>query len=481
MANVNRRQFLASMAAMPLFLRAAAARKLNFIFILIDDMGWTDAACFGSKFYETPNIDRLAAQGMKFTNNYAACPVCSPTRASIMTGRYPARLHLTDWIPGRKQWPAAKLLVPQFNQELPLPEVTIAEALKPAGYASASIGKWHLGGPGFWPENQGFDVNIGGTQRGSPASYFGPFDLPGLQGATKDDYLTDRLSEEALKFVEHNKDRPFVAYLPHYAVHIPLQAKQTILAYYQAKARPEEPQHDATYAAMIQSVDEAVGQMMKKLDELKIADRTVVFFTSDNGGLIYEGGQKKPVTSNLPLRAGKGHVYEGGIRVPLIVRWPGVVKPGSVCDAPVSSVDYFPTMVELAGARPGADHPVDGHSLVPLLEHGRSRELEARPLFWHYPHYSNQGGAPAGAVRLGDYKLIEFYEDNRLELFNLAEDIGEQKNLVRRLPNKAAELHGLLKQWRVSVDAAMPQANPSYDPEKADQHLTGAQPKTNPI
>lgn len=469
------------MAALPLFLRAAAARKLNFIFILIDDMGWTDLGCFGSKFYETPNIDRLAAEGMKFTNAYAACPVCSPTRASIMTGKYPARLRLTDWIPGRKQWPAARLLTPQFNQQLPLEEVTVAEALKPAGYASASIGKWHLGGEGFSPETQGFDLNIGGTFRGSPASYWGPFDLPGLKGGSSDDYLTDRLSTEALKFVEDNKDRPFVAYLPHFAVHIPLQAKQKLIEHYGAKAKPDDPQHDATYAAMVQSVDEAVGQMMKKLDELGLAQRTVVFFTSDNGGLIHEGVRKEPVTSNLPLRAGKGHLHEGGIRVPLIVRWPGGIKPGGVCHVPVSSVDYLPTMLELASARPDAAHPVDGRSLAPLLKQGGSRQLENRPLFWHYPHYSNQGGVPSAAVRLGDWKLIEFYEDGRLELFNLADDIGERKNLVQRQPKKAAELHELLKKWRTSIDAAMPQPNPDYDPEKADQRLTGTQPKTDPM
>ncbi|MCX6614710.1 MAG: sulfatase [Acidobacteria bacterium] len=481
MSSIDRRLFLTQMAAVPLFLRAAAAQKLNFIFILIDDMGWTDLGCFSSRFYETPNIDRLAAEGLKFTDAYAACPVCSPTRASIMTGRYPARLHLTDWIPGRKQWPAARLLTPQFNQQLPLDEVTIAEALQPAAYASASIGKWHLGGEGFSPETQGFDFNIGGTFRGSPASYWGPFDLPGLKGGTSDDYLTDRLSTEALKFVEKNNDRPFVAYLPHFAVHIPLQARQKLIEHYRAKAKPDDPQHDATYAAMVQSVDEAVGKLMRKLDELGIAERTVIFFTSDNGGLIYEGSRKEPVTSNLPLRAGKGHLYEGGIRVPLIVRWPGVVKPGSVCHVPVSSVDYFPTMLELAGARPDAAHPVDGRSLVPLVKQTSSRKLEARPLFWHYPHYSNQGGVPSAAVRLGDYKLIEFYEDGRLELFNLADDIGERKNLVKKQPKKAAELHELLKKWRASVDAAMPQLNPNYDPAKAAQGLAGAQPKTEPI
>lgn len=451
---------------------AQGRRRPNFLFILIDDMGWRDLGVYGSTFYETPNIDRFASQGMRFTNAYAACPVCSPTRASILTGKYPARLHLTDWIPGRKQWPFAKLLTPEFEQQLRLEETTIAEALKPAGYATASIGKWHLGGPPFYPDHQGFDLNVGGTAKGQPGSYFGPWDLPNLQGGTKNDYMTDRLTEEAIRFIESNRNRPFFLYLPEFAVHLPLQAKQAAVERFKAKADPKAPQHDPVYAAMIQSVDEGIGRILKRLDELNIADRTVVFFMSDNGGLVYEGKRMEPVTSNLPLRGGKGHVYEGGIREPMMVRWPGVTKPGTSCDVPVTSVDFFPTILEIAGvSHTGA---VDGASFVPLLK-GRNRPVHDA-LYWHYPHYSNQGGKPAGAIRRGDYKLIEFYEDGRLELYNLRADLGERNNLAAREPERARKLHEDLKRWRDSVSASMPKPNPGYDAAKEDQGLTGANP-----
>ena len=396
--NLSRRELLrvtlgAGAAALP---SPCAAKPLNVIFILIDDMGWTDLGCYGSKFYETPNIDRLASEGMRFTNAYAACPVCSPTRAAIMTGKYPARLHLTDWIPGRRQWPTSKLLFLPFQQELPLAEITVAEMLKPAGYKSASVGKWHLGGEGFSPENQGFDLNVAGTFRGSPASYFGPFDLPNLKGGTKDDYLTERLTDEAEKFIEANRDRPFFLYLPEFAVHLPLQARQKIVEKYAAKADPKNPQHEPVYAAMVESVDQAVGRLTRKLEALGIAGRTVIVFTADNGGVRFEGKSKNPVTSNLPLRAGKGHVYEGGIREPLIVRWPGVVKPGSVCDVPVSSIDYFPTIREIAGVRSKLPDGMDGVSIVPLL---RGRTSLPRSV----PHRSAPDSARNGPERIGSF------------------------------------------------------------------------------
>ncbi len=454
--------------------KARSARPLNFIFILADDLGWTDLGCYGSRFYETPNLDNLAKQGMKFTNAYAACPVCSPTRASILTGKYPARLRLTDWIPGRKQWPTARLLTPPFKQHLDLEELTIPKALKPTGYVSASIGKWHLGDEPFYPEKQGFDLNIAGTRRGSPVSYFGPFDLPGLQNSQKDEYLTDRLTAEALKFISKNRERPFFLYLAHFTVHIPLQAKEPVVARYKSKPVPSgQGHHNPVYAAMIESLDQGVGAILKKLDELRIADRTVIFFTSDNGGLMYEGSRKEAVTSNAPLRAGKGHLYEGGIREPLIIRWRGVVKPGTTCDEPIISVDYFPTILEMAGIK--ARSTVDGLSIVPLLKQTGGLQREA--LYWHYPHYSNQGGAPGGAIREGDYKLIEFYEDAHRELYNLKQDVGERNSLTEKEPAKTEELHQLLKRWRASVDAPMPVLNPNYDPAKADQGLTGADPK----
>jgi arylsulfatase A len=365
----------------------------NFVFILIDDMGWKDIGCNGSTFFETPNIDRLAAQGMRFTDAYAACPVCSPTRASILTGKYPARLHLTDWLPGRTDRPSQKLLRPKFQQFLPLEEVTLARALKPLGYVSASIGKWHLGGADYFPEKHGFDINIGGSDRGSPPSYFAPyrnrsFGIPKLEEAPKGEYLTDRLTHEAEQFIEANHHRPFFLYLAHYAVHIPLEAKQDIIAKYQAKARPGDSQNNPIYAAMVASVDASVGRLMKKLDDLRLSDRTVVFFTSDNGGLSVKEGPNTPSTSNAPLRAGKGYLYEGGIREPLIIRWPGPVKPGSTCSVPVSSVDYFPTILSLADGQADRQQVVDGKSLVPLLRQTGAFHREA--LFWHYPHYSNQ-------------------------------------------------------------------------------------------
>jgi arylsulfatase A len=442
----------------------AGQPKLNFVFILIDDMGWKDVGCYGSTFYKTPNIDRLAAQGMRFTDGYATCPVCSPTRASIMTGKYPARLHLTDWLPGRTDRPSQKLLRPNFRQYLQIEESTIAKALKPLGYVSASIGKWHLGGKPYYPEQHGFDFNVGGTERGSPPSYFFPyknpnFNIPTLPGGREGEYLTDRLTEEAEKFIDKNKDKPFFLYLAHYAVHIPLQAKKDILAKYQPEVKPGEEQNNPIYAAMVESVDQSVGRVMRKLEDLRIADRTVIVFTSDNGGLSVKEGPNTPSTSNFPLRAGKGYLYEGGIREPLVIRWAGTTKAGSVCNVPVSSVDFYPTVQEMAGL---PAQQIDGVSLIPLLKQTASLKRDA--LYWHYPHYSNQGGKPSGAVRKGDYKLIEFYEDGKLELYNLKEDIGEKNDLASKMPQKAKEMHAMLNEWRKAVDAQMPTPNPDYKP-----------------
>jgi arylsulfatase A len=433
--------------------------KLNFVFILIDDMGWKDLGCYGSTFHETPNIDRLAGQGMRFTDAYAACPVCSPTRASILTGKYPARLRLTDYLTGRSDRPSQKLLRPKVGQYLSLDEKTIARELKERGYVSASIGKWHLGGEPYSPVKHGFDVNVGGTITGSPPGGHFRFRTPTLAPRDDKEYLTDRLTEEAEKFMEQNKERPFFVYLSHYAVHIPLEAKNHLLAKYQAKKKPSDGQTNALYAAMVESVDDSIGRIMKKLDQLRIADRTVVFFTSDNGGLSVEEGPNTPATSNSPLRAGKGFLYEGGIREPLIVRWPGVVRPRSVCGIPVCSIDFFPTMLEMAGG-PADSTSVDGVSLVPLLKQTGERKREA--LYWHYPHYSNQGGRPSGAIRAGDFKLIEFFEDGRRELYNLREDIGEKSDLAATMPGKAEALHAMLNAWRRSVGAQMPTPNPRY-------------------
>jgi arylsulfatase A-like enzyme len=447
--------------------RADDPPRPNFVFILIDDMGWKDLECYGGAFYETPNIDMLAAQGMRFTNAYAAAPVCSPTRASILTGKYPARLHLTDFLTGRADRPSQKLLRPRALQYLPLEEVTIARALKPSGYVSACIGKWHLGGKPYYPEKHGFDVNIGGTDTGSPPGGHFHFRTPTLVARDDEDYLTDRLTEEAEKFIEQNKEKPFFLYLSHYAVHIPLQAKKALVAKYEAKAKSLPGQHNSIYAAMVESVDESVGRIVKKLEDLHLVERTVVFFMSDNGGLSAKEGPNTPATSNVPLREGKGFLYEGGIREPMIIKWPGATTPGSVCHLPVSSVDFYPTILAMAGVKEDARQALDGLSLVHLLK--QSGEWKRDALYWHYPHYSNQGGRPSGAIRQGNFKLIEFFEDSQLELYNLSEDIGEQTDLAAHEPEKAKQLHTLLVAWRNSVKAQIPTANPQYDPAKTKQ------------
>ena len=410
---------------------AAPPPPLNVLFILMDDLGWSDTQPYGNRFIDTPNLTRLASESVRFTNAYAACPVCSPTRASILTGQYPARLHLTDWIPGRKQWPYARLLTPAFEQALPADARTLAETLGPRGYRSAAIGKWHLGGAGHLPTDRGFDVNIGGTAAGQPPTYFGPLELPGLK-LEPGEFLTERLTLEGGRFLNDNRARPWFLYQAHFTVHMPLEARREVIEKYRKRNTGDV---DPIYCAMVESADDSVGRLLKSVEEAGVAQRTAVFFFSDNGGVRYQGRRKPPVTNNSPLRAGKGHLYEGGIREPLMVRWPGVTRGGAVNADPVSSVDFFPTICEMTGT-PGRG--IDGISLTPALRGGTPRE---RPLFWHYPHYSDQGGRPGGAVRLGDWKLIEFYEDSRLELFHLADDPGEQRNLVRKESGRAKKLH----------------------------------------
>ncbi|MEW5975419.1 MAG: sulfatase [Acidobacteriota bacterium] len=434
----------------------------NFVFILIDDLGWADLGCYGSRFHRTPNLDRLARQGMRFIHAYAACPVCSPTRASILTGKYPARLHLTDWLPGRPDQPSQKLARPLIRQALPLEEETVAEVLRSAGYKTAAIGKWHLGGKGYGPQQQGFDLNVAGDHTGTPLSYFYPFRkghsvMPGLERGTAGEYLTDRLTREAESFLEKSQDQPFFLYLSHYAVHIPMVAKADLVGRFEAAVNPSDPQHNPIYAAMLQSVDESVGRILQKLEELGLDQRTIVFFTSDNGGLSVEEGPHTPATSNVPLRAGKGYLYEGGIREPLMVRWPGVVRPGSVCRTPVTSTDFFPTILE--AAKLGPRKSVDGTSLVPLLQ---GRSWPSREIYWHYPHYSNQGGKPGGAIRQGRFKLIEFYEDQHVELYDLETDASEEHNLSGEKPTRAAALLKKLRTWQSDVGAQMMTLNPEY-------------------
>lgn len=439
----------------------AAAPKLNVVLILADDYGWTDLSCYGSKFYQTPNIDKLARDGMKFTQAYAACCVCSPTRGAIMTGKYPARTHITDWIPG--QMPEnPKLIVPNWTKYLPLTEVSLGRAFHNAGYATASIGKWHLGSEEYWPEKQGFDINIAGTERPNPKTYFAPYNIPTLKEGPPGEYLTDRLGDEVEKFIENNKDKPFFLYFPEFAVHLPLQAKKPIIAKYKKRIREGMAQTNAIYAAMIESMDDTVGRVRRKLDELNLSDKTVIVFASDNGGRV-------PTTSNLPLRVGKGSCYEGGTRVPLIVYWPHVTEPGSVCDTPVISMDFYPTLLEIVGEKKAAKKGIDGVSLIPLLK--QNGKLKRDELFWHYPHYQHYqlgGTTPYGAIRKGDFKLIEFFDDMRVELYDLKTDIGEQHNLAESMPKKVEELRKRLHEWRKEVGAQMPTRNPNYDPTRPE-------------
>jgi len=446
----------------------AADRKPNIVFILIDDMGWADGSCFGSKYYQTPQIDALASSGVRFTSAYAACAVCSPSRAALMTGKYPARLHITDWIPGEGEPKNSRFLLPDWQEHLPLEETTLATQLKKLGYATGHIGKWHLGGGEFLPQHQGFDTNIAGGETGHPASYFWPYGatnnehrVPELsgRGGQKGEYLTDQLTDEALQFIEANKDHPFYLNFCHYAVHAPLMGKQELID--EAADRPgADGQSNKVYYAMLRSVDESVGRITKKLEELHLSDNTLIVFTSDNGGAVHFG--KPPATANTPLRNGKGSAYEGGLRVPLIIKVPGVTHAGVVCDTPVITMDFFPTLLELAGGDKTASHTaVDGVSIVPLLQ--GENQMPHTELFWHYPHYWNGGKvSPYSVAHVGDWKLIRFYESGREELYNIKSDMSEKKNLADANPAKRKELSERLDAWLKQVGAQLPLPNPNY-------------------
>ncbi len=464
-------------------------KRPNIVFIFIDDMGWRDVGFMGSRYYETPNIDRLAGQGMVFTNAYANAPNCAPSRACLLSGQYGPRHGIyTVNSSSRGQSKLRKLIPIENTTVLDSKIVTIAEAIKPAGYVSASMGKWHLGDdPQFGPIGQGFDVNIGGYSAGHPVKgYFVPYNNPELPDGPPGEYLTDRLTDEALKFIQTNRDNPFFLYLPHYAVHTPLQAKAELINKYKKKPG-SNGQNNPTYAAMIESTDQGVGRIMDKLDDLGLNDNTIVFFFSDNGGV-------KGITSNEPLRGGKGMLYEGGIREPMFVRWPGRTVPGSACDAPVIGIDFYPTILEITGAKKPKGHILDGQSIVTLLNKENSAfdiqpssagfqsipavggsKFNKRALFWHFPAYL-QGKAegardpyfrtrPGAAVRVGNFKLIEYFEDGDLELYNLKDDISEQKNLAEVMPEKTTELHKLMLAWRKKVNAPVPtKLNPDYNP-----------------
>jgi arylsulfatase A-like enzyme len=465
----------------------------NVIFILVDDLGWTDLGCYGSTFYETPNIDHLAGESMRFTSAYAACPVCSPTRASIMTGKYPARTGVTDWIPGRQSYlaglPCDKMLSREFKMEIELEEFTIAEAMKQAGYSTFFAGKWHLGEDSiYWPEHQGFDTNKGGWSVGSPkGGYFSPYENPRLKDGPDGENLTDRLTDESIRFMEDHATEPFFLYLSFYTVHNPQQGKPELVEKYNKKIESEglDPatmettdrewikyapargryveriqQGHPTYAAMIETLDSNVGRLMQKVSELGLEENTLVIFMSDNGGLSTSEGSP---TSNLPLRGGKGWMYEGGIREPMMIKWPGSGSEGSLSDVPVISTDFYPTILEITGLEAIPGQHMDGVSIAPLLT--GNGNLQERPLFWHYPHYSNQGGKPGAAIRLRDFKLIEYFDPGWVELYNLAEDLGEKNNLAEKMPEKTEEMLQLLHSWQKEVGAEGMDPNPNFDPE----------------
>ena len=460
------KQFLLLLAICPLL---AGAAPPNILVILIDDLGWKDLSCYGSTFYRTPNIDRLAEQGVRFTDGYAACAVCSPTRAAILTGKYPARLMLTEWLPSGRWDPQAKLRSGRFLRQLPLEDVTLAEALREGGYRTGIIGKWHLGGEPFsTPAHHGFDVTIAANDHGNPGDYFFPYNgkwsIPTtnlkatwrvIEGGEKGEYLTDRLTDEADGFIRENQKNPFFLYLSHYAVHTPLQAKKEMVAPYESVPESER-QGKPVYAAMIESVDQGVGKLMATLDELGLAKNTLVIFTSDNGGFA-------GATDHKPLRGNKGAYYEGGIRVPVIVRWPGVAKPGSACNVPVTSTDFYPTCLAAAGLPAHPAQHRDGLDLRPLLEGGDSLDREG--LFWHYPHYnSHPSSVPSSVIRKGDWKLIQTFDPEGFELYNLRDDLGETTNVINTETAKADELKRDLEAWRHEVDAEMMEPNPDYQP-----------------
>ncbi|MFW6308797.1 MAG: sulfatase [bacterium] len=465
------------------------SQKPNIIFILMDDMGWKDIGCYGSEFYETPNIDKLAQEGMRFTEGYAACPVCSPTRASILTGKYPARVGVTDWIDfGGNTHPCrGKLVDVPYIDHLPLEEKSLAQALKEGGYNTWHVGKWHLGDEPYYPENQGFEVNIGGCEMGSPGrdGYFSPYNIENLEDGPEGEYLTDRLTDEVIELIKNNDEKPFYLNLDYYAVHTPIMGKKKYVKKYKEKQKGmgldqvktfEEGAHfptehkkdrkikrrlvqsDPEYAAMIQSVDENIGRIMKTLEEVDEADNTVVVFYSDNGGLATAEGSP---TCNAPLSEGKGWMYEGGTREPLIIKWPGQIKPDTICREPVTSPDFYPTILEMAGLDLIPEQHQDGESLLPLLK-GEADSLKRDAIYWHYPHYGNQGGTPGSSIRMGDYKLIHFFEEDEVELYNLKEDIGEENDLSRQKPELAEKMESMLKKWREDIEAKIPDPNPEY-------------------
>lgn len=458
--------------------------KPNIVLILIDDMGWKDASFCGSSFYETPNLDNLAAQGMQFTEAYAPCPVCSPSRASILTGQYPARLGLTDWIDmeGNYHPCTGRVIDAPYVKCLELHHRTVADALRENGYHTWHVGKWHLGAPQYYPEYHGFEKNIGGCSWGHPHNgYFSPYGIETLPEGSDGEYLTDRITDEAIRLIKTADNAPFFLNLWHYAVHIPIQAPQTLIDRFAKKAHdmgldtqqaiiagehfPSDQKHhlrvqrrviqsDPVYAAMLFNLDWNIGRLIDCLKETGQYENTLIIFTSDNGGLSTAEGSP---TCNLPAAEGKGWTYDGGIRVPQFAVWPGVIPAGSTCCTPVTSTDFYPTFLEAAGLPLEPEHHLDGVSMMPLLM--QQGDFERNTIFWHYPHYGNQGGHPSAAVRCKEWKLIEFFENGHIELYNLKHDMEEKHNVAAQYPEQAQELQNLLHAWQKSVEAAFPRKN----------------------
>lgn len=472
-------------------LQGNAKSRPNVIFILADDLGYKDLGCYGSTFYETPNIDKLAAKGTLFTNAYSACAVSSPSRAAILTGKYPARLKITDWIGPESAHVKGKMTMPTFKHHLPLEEMTMAEAFKQAGYSTCFIGKWHLGKSDYFPDKQGFDINIGGIDAGSPPSYFSPYTneaynktwewegaLPNLEPGPPGEYLTDRLTDETLNFLDTIGGKPFFLYFSHYAVHMPLQAKKELIEKYREKAAKLPPQeipefirdvngsytrtiqNHAVYAAMIESLDESVGRLIQKLEATGLSENTIIVFVSDNGGLTTSNFQKynfnlnpfELPTSVLPLRTGKGFYYEGGVRVPTIIYQPGAACNGKRSDIVVTGTDFYPTLLEMCGIRLLKNQHLDGESLLPVLS-GKKDKLLRKAIYWHYPHYHGYGETPVSAIRKDRYKLIQHFENQKVELYDLEADISEKNDLSSALPSVKEDFLKDLEKWRRSVNA----------------------------
>ncbi|HIG30115.1 MAG TPA: DUF4976 domain-containing protein [Verrucomicrobiales bacterium] len=448
---------------------SSPTRELNVILLLADDLGWTGLSCYGSDLYETPNLDQLAKESMRFTDAYSACTVCSPTRASLMTGMYPAKLRLTDFIAGQNR-PYAKLNIPDWIKGISPHYTTIAEAFKKENYRTIHIGKWHLDNrktpkdQPSGPSAHGFDeayVKPNGTK-----GYFVP-NQKGEDNAKDNRYLTDALTNRAVEAIDRNKDKPFFMHFAYHVPHTPIQARQDLTDYFAAKVKKEGIHRNPIYAAMVASLDQSVGRIRKTLKRHKLENNTVILFTSDNGGLTQRYGKHDDFTDNLPLRRGKGSAYEGGVRVPLIIHWPGITDPNSICATPVMTIDFYPTVMEIAGLRGSQSHNllIDGTSLVPCLKN--ANHIFDRNLYWHYPHYHAGGDGPYSAIRSNNHRLIQFHEDNQYELYNLSDDIGETTNLITTNQKTATLLKSRLTGWQNTLNVQMPTPNPNWDPKRA--------------